>query len=188
MENSNPSIRFKGKYLSCPKKIAKGFNKQYSSVVPHKRSKTSRIVTNKLKANKASAPSSFTTEQTTAAVKKLKASKALGPDKISNLHLKHLGPLALGYLTKIFNLSLATSQIPDIWKSSTIIPLLKPNKPAEESSSYRPVSLLCPGIKLMERLLLPTLQENLEVPDVQHSFRGKDSTKRNQLKGQFSKR
>ena len=174
--NSNQSIRFKGKYLSCPKKIAKGFNKQYSSVVPHKSSKISRIVTNKLKANKASAPATFTTEQTMAAVKQLKASKALGPDKISNLHLKHLGPLALGYLTKIFDLSIATSQIPDIWKSSTIIPLLKPNKPAEESSSYRPVSLLCPGIKLMERLLLPTLQENLEVPDVQHGFRGQHST------------
>ena len=38
---------------------------------------------------------------------------------------------------------------------------------------YRPVSLLCPAIKILERLLLPTLQENLQIPDFQHGFRKK---------------
>ena len=56
------------------------------------------------------------------AIKSAKASKALGLDGISNVHLKHLGPNGIKYLTNIFN----TSTIPTIWKSSTIIPLLKP--------------------------------------------------------------
>ena len=60
------------------------------------------------------------------------SSKALGPDKISNLHLKHLGPAGLKYLTEIFNISVATSTIPTIWKCSVIIPLLKPEKEAVE--------------------------------------------------------
>ena len=100
----------------------------------------------------------------------------MGPDGISTLHLKHLGPSGISYLTEIFNLSVSTSQIPQIWKSSIIIPLLKTAKPAEESTSYRPVSLLCPAIKILERLLFPTLQENLPIPNFQHGFRKKHST------------
>ena len=129
-----------------------------------------------MKANKTPAPQTFTSTQTKEAIKKCKPSKALGPDKISNPHLKHLGPPALDYLTEIFNLSIATSQIPTIWKSSFIIPLLKPGKEADDSSSYHPVSLLCPGIKVLERLILPTLDEHLPVPDIQHGFRSQHST------------
>ena len=76
------------------------------------------------------------------AIKKAKASKALGPDNIATIHLKHIGPFGIKHLTTIFNLSLQTCTIPDIWKHSTIIPLLKPGKPVPESTSYRPVSLL----------------------------------------------
>ena len=68
------------------------------------------------------------------------------------------------------------SIIPSIWKSSIIIPLPKPGKDPGESKSYRPVSLLCPAIKILERLILPTLTETLPIPDFQHGFRKKHST------------
>ena len=100
----------------------------------------------------------------------------MGPDKIATVHLKHIGPAGIEYLTHIFNLSLKFSQIPDIWKTSKIIPLLKPGKDPTESKSYRPVSLLCPAIKIMERLILPTLTQHLPVPDIQHGFRKDHST------------
>ena len=67
-------------------------------------------------------------------------------------------------------------EIPAIWKTSTIIPLLKPNKPTQESTSFRPVSLLCPSIKILERVLLPTLTDKLPVPAFQHGFRKQHST------------
>ena len=172
----NQAIKFKGKYLSNPTKIANSFNSQFSSVIPHKSSKTARKTTRLLKKNKLNNPKTFSPTQTAEAIKKCKPSKALGPDKISNLHLKHLGPLGTEFLTNIFNLSLSTSTIPSIWKTSTIIPLLKPKKPADESTSYRPVSLLCPGIKVLERLILPSLTEHLPVPEVQHGFRKHHST------------
>ena len=38
------------------------------------------------------------------------------------------------------------------------------------------MSLLCPAIKILERLLLPTLNENLEIPNFQHGFRAQHST------------
>ena len=149
--NCNQSIKFKGKYISYPTKIANAFNKQYTSIVEHKSSRESRCITNRIKSIKIEEAIIFTIDQTKSAIKMSKSSKALGPDNISPLHLKHIGPAAINYLTTIFNLSIKHSQIPSIWKSSVIIPLLKPNKPAEEAGSYRPVSLLCPAIKILER-------------------------------------
>ncbi len=122
--NSNQAIKFKGRYLTSSLDISNGFVKKYSSIVQHVSSKTSK----EIKKNNLDNPSSFMTQQTAEAMKACKASKAAGPDNISNLHLKHLGPNGLEYLTKIFHLSMATSIIPDIWKSSVIIPLLKPGK------------------------------------------------------------
>ena len=174
--SSNESIKFKGKYISNSNKIANAFNKQFSSVIRHTSSKSARTITKNLKKNKLNEAQKFNPSETKEAIKKSKPSKALGPDKISTLHLKHLGTAGLNYLTDLFNISVTTSTIPAIWKCSTIIPLLKPKKPAEDSSSYRPVSLLCPAIKVLERLILPTLTEHLPVPDIQHGFRQKHST------------
>ena len=172
----NQGIKFKGKYLSSAKDIANAFNKQYTSVIRHTSSKDSRKITKAVKRNNLSEATSHTVEQTEAAIKKSKASKAIGPDGLSNLHLKHVGPAGLIYLTHIFNLSTKHSQIPQIWKKSIVIPLPKPGKEPDESTSYRPVSLLCPAIKILERLILPTLQQHLPVPDFQHGFRPKHST------------
>jgi hypothetical protein len=121
-------------------------------------------------------PHHHTADETQEAIKKSKASKAIGPDKISNLHLKHLGKEGVAYLTKIFNLSIKFSQIPAIWKSSIIIPLLKPGKDPTDSKSFRPVSILCPSIKILERLVLPILDNHLQVPVYQHGFRKNHST------------
>ena len=60
----------------------------------------------------------LTATDTGEAIKQAKSSKAIGPDRISNLHLKHLGPLGLEYLTNIFNLSLQNIIIPQILSSS----------------------------------------------------------------------
>ena len=55
-------------------------------------------------------------------------------------------------------------------------PHVKPKKPAEDSTSYRPVSLLCPAVKILEQLILPTLTKHLPIPAHQHGFRAKHST------------
>ena len=113
----------------------------------------------------------FTLDDTVAAIKCAKHSTALGPDGLAALHLKHLGPIALGYLTELFNLSVANSDLPAIWKNALVLPVLKPNKSPTESVSYRPILLLCPASKILERLLLPYLNEHLDLDDSQHGFR-----------------
>ena len=176
VNSGNQPIKFKGKYISCPTKAANNFNKQYSAVVHHKSSRESRNITENIRKNNLDNPHVHSDVETKEAIKKSKASKAIGPDKICNLHLKHLGKEGISYLTKIFNLSIKHSQIPAIWKQSIIIPLLKPGKDPADSKSYRPVSLLCPAIKILERLALPMLNSHLKIPSFQHGFRKNHST------------
>ena len=70
---------------------------------------------------------------------------------------------------------MSRSQIPAIWKTSIILLLLKPGKPADESASYRPISLLCPAVKILEKCLLPTLNEHRKLAEHQHGFRPRQS-------------
>jgi hypothetical protein len=53
---------------------------------------------------------------------------------------------------------------------------LKPGKSPELGTSYRPVSLLCPSAKVLERLLLPYLTESLSTQPTQHGFKPNHST------------
>ena len=111
------------------------------------------------------------------ASKSCRNSKAFGPDKLSIFHLKHLGPRAIEYITTLFNLSVTTCQIPLIWKSSLIIPIPKPgNDTSSQGTSYQPISLLCPAAKVLESLLLPTINTYLLLAQDQHGFRREHST------------
>lgn len=95
------------------------------------------------------------------AIGQSKNSTATGPDGLAHWHLKHLGSNGIKFPTNVFNLSLATADVPSIWKSAIVIPVLKPGKLANKGTSYRPISLLCPAVKVLERLLLPSLNKHL---------------------------
>ena len=47
---------------------------------------------------------------------------------MSTLHLKKLPQGAINYLSSIFNLSISTGKIPEIWLKAIIIPILWPGK------------------------------------------------------------
>ncbi|KAF2358597.1 Reverse transcriptase domain [Trinorchestia longiramus] len=98
-----------------------------------------------------------------------------GLDNLTILHIRHLGPSGISYLTNT-NLSLSNTTIPSIWKTAIIITILKPGKPPSLSSSYRPISLLCPAVKVLERLLLLYLTAVTPLSDSQHGFRLLHST------------
>ena len=158
--------------------IAKYFTKQFTSIRPHTQDPELRQTMRRLhrEHHLDHSLSPFTPANTTEAIRVSKNSTATGPDNLSILHLKHLGPSGTQYLTDIFNLSLNHAEIPDIWKKATIIPLLKPGKPADQGKSYRPISLLCPASKVLERLILPHLSATLTPNSTQHGFRPMHST------------
>jgi hypothetical protein len=51
-------------------------------------------------------------------------------------------------------MALNTNNIPHTWKIAKIIPILKPNKDINKASSYRPIALLSPIAKTLEKIIL----------------------------------
>ena len=94
---------------------------------------------------------------------------------MSTLHLKKLAQGAINNHTNTFNLSISTGKISKIWHKAIVIPILKPGKDNNIGKNWRPISILCPTAKTLERLLLPKI---LTIPfhPAQHGFRPKHST------------
>jgi len=44
-------------------------------------------------------------------------------------------------------------EIPKIWRRALIVAIPKPEKPLGDPKSYRPISLLCVHLKILERLI-----------------------------------
>ena len=173
----NQPISFNDTQLSNHLDIATAFNKQFTTPVPHTSDPTTRQIRRQLINTHPLTTdiSPFTTHLVTEAVRNGGNSRAVGPDGLTIHHLKHLGPLGISFLTHLYNLSYNTVNIPSIWKQSIVVPILKPGKPAGLGSGYRPISLLCPAVKIFERLLLPELN-NLPLSPTQHGFRSNHST------------
>ena len=118
----------------------------------------------------------FTSNQVTSAIKRCRNSRAYGPDFLSIFHLKNLGPLSTEHLTALYNDSLNFCRLPSIWKTSLVIPITKPGKDSSQGTSYRPISLLCQAAKVLEVLILPSINKFLSPAKDQHGFRPRHST------------
>lgn len=175
-EPENIGIQFQDKLYEKNEKIANMLNRQFTPSTSHKTTKEARITMRKLKAAKSDEVYNITPEQTADAIKQSKSSKALGPDGISPIMLKHIGPKAIEYLTTVFNNTVNKASIPTMWKTGRIVPLLKPGKPPESGKSYRPISLLSPAAKILEKIILPDLNHAIPLKDHQHGFRQTRST------------
>ena len=65
-----------------------------------------------------------------------------------------------------------------VWRRADNFPVLKPNKSADDLNNYRPKSLLCMPLKLLERLLLSRLDPAIDpqLPTLHAGFRHGRST------------
>jgi hypothetical protein len=101
--------------------------------------------------------------------------KSSGYDLITGKILKELSIIGIKYLTQIFSAVLLTGYFPAQWKVAQIILILKPRKPPNELTSYRPIVS-----KVLEKLLLkrllPIVEINRLIPNHQFSFRQRHST------------
>jgi len=113
-------------------------------------------------------------------IKKLSNKKSPGHDLITNRIIKHLPKKAILLLACIFNSILRLSHIPQVWKHSIIIPIPKPDKPPDQPSSYRPISLLPSLSKILEKIILkrinPILNNQNIIPNTQFGFKNKHSS------------
>ena len=150
----NQPITFANRIHTGKRKIAKFFVKQFTRPVPYRPNPATRRIIRQIRKKRIldHKANPFTPDQVKKALGESGNSTALSPEKLTIHQFKHLGPFGLQYLTEVFNLSYAHGRFPDIWKRAIIIPLLKPGKLKEQGTSYRPISLLCPASKLLERL------------------------------------
>ena len=174
--NTNEGIYFNDKVIHDPKKIANKFNQQFTPSSNKRSSKAFRRTTRNIRKPTQDPEITITVEQTTKAIKKSKCSKAMGPDNISPIMLKNIGPKGIQYLTNIYNNSINRSIVPMIWKTARIIPLPKPGKESNQGPSYRPISLLSPAAKTLEAIIQPEIADSIELKDHQHGFRKSRST------------
>ena len=85
-------------------------------------------------------------------IKSLDINKSMGPDCINSRILKE-GIDSISYaLTKIFNKSLACSEVPVDWKLANVVPIFKKGD-KESIGNYRPISLTSVVCRLMEKAI-----------------------------------
>ena len=95
----------------------------------------------------------FSTTELEDSLNKCKLKKAPGPDNVTNDMLVQLSKQGKKFLLNLINKTWRTGKLPKIWKTATVIPILKKDKPKEKLNSYRPISLTsCIG-KIAERMI-----------------------------------
>ena len=123
--------------------------------------------------------SPFTIHELSSSITKC-GNTSVGPDQIAYAFFKNLTATGLTYFLTSLNQIWQDSSFPPSWRSSTLIPILKPRKPPDNPSSYRPISLTSCASKVMERMinirLRTYLESNKYLSPYQNGFRPGRST------------
>lgn len=143
-----------------PKTKAEILNKFFSSVFTEENTEDIPTLPSRNPGNDLSAII-ITPELVEKKIKKLKASKAPGPDGIHNKWLLELCDCVCEPLSRIFNKSLQTGIIPKEWKIAHVIPIFKSGD-KHDSGNYRPVSLTSICSRLLESIVKEQLMNHME--------------------------
>ena len=106
-------------------------------------------------------------------IDRLSSTKSPGVDLIYPRVLKECRDIVSGKLTKIFNKSVSTGEVPSLWRQANVVPIFKKGDRSEKSN-YRPISLTSVIGKMLESIIAKRIREHLEVneliADSQHGF------------------
>ncbi len=107
-------------------------------------------------------------------IKHLQETQSFGSDGISLPFIKDSLPVTALYLTVITNTSIVTGTFPETWKHALVTPLHMNGDP-DDSSNYRPISLLPIFSKVLEKIVATDivlyLEGNKLLSENQHGFR-----------------
>ncbi len=110
--------------------------------------------------------------------------KSSGPNELHPKILKILAPFIAKPLAHLFNLSLVTGKVPNVWRTATVCPIFKKGS-REIPGNYRPVSLTSFVCKMLESILKQSIMHHLQrteaIPKSQHGFLPKKSCLTNLL-------
>jgi len=115
----------------------------------------------------------FTEEQIIKKVLDLKPTSSAGPDHISSKILKENIEALSAPLTKIFNKSIQTSEVPSDWRIANVTPIHKKGSKSPPEH-YRPISLTSIAGKIMESIIRDEIVKHLStaklINGTQHGF------------------
>ena len=122
----------------------------------------------------------FTTEELKSAMQRCTNKiTAPGTDRIPYMLIEKLPKHELQQLLNFYNY-IYNNGIPNEWKTSILIPILKPGKQSTITDSYRPISLTNCICKIMEKMITKRLQHYIEKHNIlqpyQSGFRSSRST------------
>ncbi|XP_060608341.1 uncharacterized protein LOC132760373 [Ruditapes philippinarum] len=109
-------------------------------------------------------------------LKNLNPHKAAGPDQIRPIVLKNTSKELAPIVSKLFQKSLQSSTLPDIWKMANVAPVFKKGSKSDPAN-YRPISLTCILCKTLEHIVSSSITKHFTRSnlfyELQHGFREK---------------
>ena len=109
---------------------------------------------------------------------KLNPKKALGPDLLPTTIIKDNADILAPILTKIFQQSLDSGDVPTDWTLANVSAIFKKGNRCSPSN-YRPVSLTCVICKVLEHIIFRNIMDHCDLNqilnDFQHGFRTRHS-------------
>ena len=114
---------------------------------------------------------------------KLRTDKSCGLDGVHPLLLNKLADSMSSPLSIIYNLSLTTGKVPQIWKEGVVTAIFKNKGKRSHASNYRAITLTSIVCKILEKIIVELLEahlrRNLLKTAKQHGFTPKKSTTTN---------
>lgn len=106
--------------------------------------------------------------------------KSLGLDNLNNFIIKKLSGKIWDIITILFNHIINTGHTPASWKSAIIIPIPKNNQNGNDIEQQRPISMLNPLSKILEKHMTKITQDYCDqkniIPKHQYGFQKNTST------------
>ena len=93
-------------------------------------------------------------------IKSLSPDKAVGPDDISCRMLKLCSNSISPALTRIFNISISTGNLPSCWKIAIVVPVYKKGNRCD-LKNYRPIALTSIVVKMLESFVSDHIRDHL---------------------------
>lgn len=111
-------------------------------------------------------------------LKELNPHKATGPDELPSRILQMGADELAPALTKLYQYSLDTGQVPQDWRDANVVPIFKKGD-RHQPANYRPVSLTSVVCKVLEHIVHSSIMTHFDefsiLCDNQHGFRKRRS-------------
>ena len=109
-------------------------------------------------------------------LRRMKKSKAAGPDELPVEVWKCMGKMGIEFLIRLFNRLLMGERMPQEWRS-VLIPIYKNKGDAQCCGNYRGIKLMSHTMKVWERIIETRLRDRVEISKQQYGFMpGKGTT------------